>query len=46
MNLRGIVRVNRIDVCGETCGMIQSIVPYRENDSIAIRLMPDNFVRQ
>ena len=46
MNLRGIVTVISMDVCGESCGMIQSIVPYPKNDSTPIRLMPDDFVRQ
>jgi hypothetical protein len=46
MNLRVIGIVISRDVCGESCGMIQSIVPYRKNDSIPITRMPDDFVRQ
>ena len=47
MNRRRIgMAIVNIDVCGESCGMIQPIVPYPKNDSIPIRLMPDDFVRR
>ena len=32
-------------VCGESCGMIQSIVPYPKNKSMPKSLSPDDFVR-
>ena len=47
MNRRRIgMAIVNIDVCGESCGMIQSIVPYPKNNLILIRLIPDDCVRR